>query len=223
MPSTSSTKFDDSEIYKIVTIGDTNTGKTNIITRYIEDKFHDNSRPTIGVEFFQKSISLNVKNTQEQVKLQIWDTAGQERFRSMASNYYRHAYGVLIVYDITEKRTFENIDNWLKEIRNNCGKDVEITLIGNKKDLTSEREVFTEDAKKYANKHKLVFYETSALYNKDKTIQNIFYDLAKRIRMNDKLEKFSSSTMNGWKTTTQNSMGGYDLERKKRKKNDSCC
>ena len=95
---------------KIILIGDTGVGKTNIVSRFIEHKFLDSQKPTIGVEFYQKNIKLTKENQRVvDVLLQIWDTAGQERFRGLVSSYYRNASGIIIVYDVTKRKSFENV------------------------------------------------------------------------------------------------------------------
>lgn len=101
-------------LYKIVLIGDSAVGKSNILSRFTKNEFNAESKTTIGVEFATKNVTMDSKK----VKLQVWDTAGQERFRSMASAYYRGALGALLVYDITRRNTFENLDKWVKELKN---------------------------------------------------------------------------------------------------------
>lgn len=172
-------------MYKVVIIGDTGAGKTNIVTKYINDYFDGVSRPTIGVEFFQKELSLeSSEGLKSDVKLQIWDTAGQERFRGMASSYYRKAFGVLLVYDITNRESFINLDKWLEEVHSYTDSGIEMMLIGNKKDLVHERQVTTEEGLDFSKRHNLLFYETSALRNEDKLIEELFNTLARRIHQN---------------------------------------
>ena len=167
--------FDDIDIYKIVIIGDSGVGKTNVITKYVSNSFEEVSRPTIGVEFFQKDIIFKFeKEKAETVRLQIWDTAGQERFRGMASSYYRKAYGVLLVYDVTNRESYLGLDKWLDEINAYADQAVEVILIGNKDDLVSEREVSTEEGENYSKKNKLTFYETSAKLNQGKILEKVF-------------------------------------------------
>ena len=101
-------------VYKIVLVGDTGVGKTNLLTRFSKNEFNLESRATIGVEFATRTITTE---TGDVIKAQIWDTAGQERYRAIASSYYRGAAGALLVYDITKKSSFESIDRWLSELR----------------------------------------------------------------------------------------------------------
>ncbi|XP_018465066.1 ras-related protein RABA5c isoform X2 [Raphanus sativus] len=140
-------------LFKIVIIGDSAVGKSNLLTRYARNEFNPNSKATIGVEFQTQSMVIDGK----EVKAQIWDTAGQERFRAVTSAYYRGAVGALVVYDITRSSTFENIGRWLDEL------NIAKMLIGNKCDLESIRAVSVEEGKGLAESHGLFFMETSAL------------------------------------------------------------
>ena len=146
-------------IFKIIIIGDSTTGKTNILNKYLNTKFDKDFKATIGVELGNKT--LKIKN--DTVNCQIWDTAGQERYRSMTKAYYKGALGALIVYDITKKFTFENIENWIVELKNSADKKVSIILIGNKNDLENERVVKKEEAENKAKEYGIAFLETSAL------------------------------------------------------------
>ena len=146
-------------IFKIIIIGDSTTGKTNILNKYLNNKFDKDFKATIGVELGNKT--LKIKN--DTVNCQIWDTAGQERYRSMTKAYYKGALGALIVYDITKKFTFENIENWIVELKNSADKKVSIILIGNKNDLENERVVKKEEAENKAKEYGIAFLETSAL------------------------------------------------------------
>ncbi|KAB2078200.1 hypothetical protein ES319_A06G146100v1 [Gossypium barbadense] len=145
--------------FKVVLIGDSDVGKSNLLSRFTKNEFSLESKSTIGVEFATRSITIEDKV----VKAQIWDTAGQERYRAVTSAYYRGAVGALLVYDATRHVTFENIERWLKELRDHTDGSIVIMLLGNKSDLRHLRAVFTEDAKAFAEKEKTYFMETSAL------------------------------------------------------------
>lgn len=133
-------------IFKVVLIGDSGVGKTNLLSRYLKNEFSFDSKTTVGVEFGAKRLEIDgVK-----IKAQIWDTAGQERFRSITNAYYKGAKGALLVYDCTRRDTFENINKWVPELKQSGDKDVTIILVGNKIDLESERQVSTEDGQKKA-------------------------------------------------------------------------
>ncbi|KNB46831.1 RAS-like protein [Blastocystis sp. subtype 4] len=145
-------------LYKIVLIGDSNVGKTNILSRFTKDEFSLDSKATVGVEFSSKCVKIN----NSIIKAQIWDTAGQERYRSITSAYYRGAVGALMVYDITSRSSFENVEGWLSELRQHSEGDMVVILIGNKCDLANQRCISTEEAIAYAEKHNMAFIETSA-------------------------------------------------------------
>ncbi len=148
-------------IFKIVLIGDSGVGKSNILSRYIRDEFSIETKSTVGVEFGGKVIKIK-GNT---IKAQIWDTAGQERYKSITNAYYKGAKGALVVFDITRRDTFNNVDRWIGELKSNAENDVSIILIGNKTDLEDQRQVSLEEAKSKAEHHSLAYVETSALQN----------------------------------------------------------
>ncbi|CAA0833913.1 Ras-related protein RABA4a [Striga hermonthica] len=146
-------------VFKVVLIGDSAVGKSQLLSRFARDEFSLDSKATIGVEFQTRTLLIQHKS----VKAQIWDTAGQERYRAVTSAYYRGAVGAMLVYDITKRQTFEHIPRWLEELRSHADKNIVIILVGNKSDLGDNRVVSTEDAKEFAQKEGLFFLETSAL------------------------------------------------------------
>ncbi|KAD5802782.1 hypothetical protein E3N88_14142 [Mikania micrantha] len=146
-------------VFKIVLIGDSAVGKSQLLARFSRNEFSLDSKATIGVEFQTKTIVIDHKN----VKAQIWDTAGQERYRAVTSAYYRGAVGAMLVYDITKRQSFDHIARWLEELRAHADDKIVIMLIGNKSDLDSHREVSSEDATEFAEREGLFFMETSAL------------------------------------------------------------
>ena len=133
-------------LFKLLVIGDSGVGKSCILLRFSDDVFTDNFISTIGVDFKIKKLDING----QQVKMQIWDTAGQERFRTITSSYYRGAHGIIIVYDITNKESFDHVERWLNEIKTFAGDNVEKVLVGNKCDLESKRVVPTVQGEKLA-------------------------------------------------------------------------
>ena len=147
-------------IFKVVFLGDSSVGKSNIISKYKLNEFNRNSKSTVGVEFYSKIITQNNKN----IKIQIWDTAGQERFKSITKSYYKGAKGAIIVYDITRRATFENVQEWFKDTKT-MGDNTHLVLmlVGNKCDLVNERQVSNEERKKEAEMNGMAFMETSAL------------------------------------------------------------
>ena len=151
------------KMYKIVLVGDSGVGKSNLLKRFTKDEFSFDSKSTIGVEFATKVLRIKDKV----IKVQLWDTAGQERFRAMTGTYYKKARGALIVYDITSKESFDSVKKWLEEVQNNERTDSEEPIvrliIGNKSDRADQRAVETETAMEFAKEHEVSFLETSAM------------------------------------------------------------
>ncbi|XP_059661471.1 ras-related protein RABA1f-like [Cornus florida] len=162
-------------LFKLVLIGDSGVGKSNLLSRFARNEFSLESKSTIGVEFATRSIRVDDKV----VKAQIWDTAGQERYRAITSAYYRGAVGALIVYDVTRHVTFENVERWLKELRDHTDSNIAIMLVGNKADLRHLRAVSTEDAKAFAERENTFFMETSALESLN--VDNAFTEVLTQI------------------------------------------
>ncbi|KAL7002032.1 Ras-related protein RABA2a [Sarracenia purpurea var. burkii] len=162
-------------LFKVVLIGDSGVGKSNLLSRFTRNEFCLESKSTIGVEFATRTLQVEGRT----VKAQIWDTAGQERYRAITSAYYRGALGALLVYDVTKPTTFENVSRWLKELRDHADANIVIMLIGNKTDLKHLRAVATEDAQGLAEKEGLSFIETSALEatNVEKAFQTILSEI----------------------------------------------
>ena len=163
-------------MYKILLLGDSSVGKTCILTRYSENTFQEDHLATIGLDFKQKNVNLE---NGKSVKVQIWDTAGQDRFKSITKNYYKGAHGIMLIYDVTTRRSFDNVRNWIDTIKEEVSDKVNIILVGNKIDNNDNRQVTTEEGQEIANEYKLPFYETSA-----KTGDNIdkaFNDLITRV------------------------------------------
>ncbi|XP_013878534.1 ras-related protein Rab-25 [Austrofundulus limnaeus] len=146
-------------VFKVVLIGESGVGKSNLLSRFTKNEFSHDSRTTIGVEFSTRTVQLNGFI----IKAQIWDTAGLERYRAITSAYYRGAVGALLVYDITKHLTYESVERWLKELYVHADPHIVVMLVGNKSDLDSDRSVPVEEAKDFAAKKGLLFLETSAL------------------------------------------------------------
>ena len=145
-------------LFKVLLLGDTDVGKSSLILRYTEETFNSKLVNSIGVDFKMKKKEIDGKI----IKVQIWDTAGHERFRSITYSYYRGANAIIIVFDITDKKSFLSITEWLKQIEKHAKENVFKFLVGNKSDLAEERKVTFEEAKEYADKHDLPYIETSA-------------------------------------------------------------
>lgn len=163
-------------LFKVVIIGDSGVGKSNLMTRYTNNDFSTESQPTIGVEFMTKNVEVGNRDA----KVQIWDTAGQERFRAISRSIYHGAKGAFLVYDMTRQETFDNIQQWLQELKAHVHATCQIFLIGNKSDLEHLRVVKKETAERFARDNGISFLETSALEstNVDKAfkflVQSIF-------------------------------------------------
>ncbi|KAK7471291.1 Rab GTPase ypt31 [Stygiomarasmius scandens] len=162
-------------LFKVVLIGDSGVGKSNLLSRFTRNEFNLESKSTIGVEFATRSINVDGKT----VKAQIWDTAGQERYRAITSAYYRGAVGALLVYDIAKHATYVNVTRWLKELRDHADSNIVIMLVGNKSDLKHLRAVPTDEAKAFSTENGLSFIETSALdaSNVESAFQTILTDI----------------------------------------------
>ncbi|XP_051999350.1 ras-related protein Rab-25-like [Xyrauchen texanus] len=146
-------------VFKVVLIGESGVGKSNMLSRFTKNEFNHDSRTTIGVEFSTRTVQLNSLT----IKAQIWDTAGLERYRAITSAYYRGAVGALLVYDISKHLTYESAERWLKELYDHADPHIVVMLVGNKTDLAAVRTVPKEDAMDFAEKNGLLFMETSAL------------------------------------------------------------
>ncbi|KAL3666837.1 Ras-related protein RABE1e [Phytophthora oleae] len=173
-----SSKYD--LLIKLLLIGDSGVGKSCVLLRYSDDSFTTSFITTIGIDFKVKTIDVDGKR----IKLQIWDTAGQERFRTITTAYYRGAMGILLVYDVTDDHSFQNIRNWMTQIRQNASSNVNKILIGNKCDVDpSERAVTTKQGQDLADEFGIKFFETSAKSNQniDEAFRSIAVDIQKRL------------------------------------------
>lgn len=184
-------------LYKIIIIGDSNVGKSNILSRFVRDDFETKTTATIGVEFATRTLTLDDKI----IKIQLWDTAGQERYRAVTSAYYRGATGVIMVYDLTQRVTFDHLQKWYQEVLDNTHEPVEVLLVGNKADLNHLREVSTQEAQTLARKQNFHFIETSAFTGSGVTdafhllISNLFLGTKKSIQGVSKETNLPSSQL----------------------------
>ena len=189
-------------LIKLVLLGDSTVGKTNLVLRFTENRFSENSLPTLGYDFKSKIITLKSK---KKAKLQIWDTAGQERFMSLSKSIFQRVDAIMLVYDITNIITFNNLENWIKKIKE-FNDTMPIMLVGNKTDLNEERIVRYEDGKNLANENKMQFLEASALNgeNVDKafvSFGNEIFNCLKKKLIDDR----------------------FSLESNKKRKKKKCC
>jgi len=167
------------QVFKILMIGDSNVGKSSLLIRFSDNEYYNNYITTVGLDFRTKKINIDNKI----IRLEIWDAAGQERFKALTKLYYRNCYGVLLVFDITDEKSFINIKNWINEFDKHCNiPNVSKILIGNKCDLLTEKKVSDEEIDKLCLKYNLNYIETSA---KDNTnVELSFNELGKKIIKN---------------------------------------
>eukprot|EP00478_Filoreta_tenera_P002228 GABV01002289.1.p1 GENE.GABV01002289.1~~GABV01002289.1.p1 ORF type:complete len:204 (-),score=67.03 GABV01002289.1:17-628(-) len=163
-------------LFKLLLIGDSGVGKSCLLLRFADDTYTESYISTIGVDFKIRTIDLDGKT----IKLQIWDTAGQERFRTITSSYYRGAHGIIIVYDVTDMESFNNVRQWLFEIDRFASENVSKLLVGNKCDLSSSKAVDYDTAKKFAEQHDMPFLETSA--KSSHNVEQAFLMMAAQIK-----------------------------------------
>ena len=187
--------------FKLIVIGDSNVGKTTLISKYIDNEIKDDISPTVGLENKVKTTQINGIKT----KIQIWDTAGQEKFNSLTKNVFTNTDGILIMFDLTNKTSFTNIKYWIEDLKDKTGHKIKKIIVGNKSDLVDKRKVTNEDIKSITDKYKYI--EVSALNGNN--VENAFNTLIKSIvgkrtveeliadfGMNDQLLSLSGSTIN---------------------------
>ena len=163
-------------VYKVLLLGDTTVGKTCFLMKYTDKTFQDIHMATIGLDYRLKTMKLK---SGKSIKLQIWDTAGQDRFRAITKNYYKGSHGIILIYDVTNLQTFENVKTWVNQIREEASPNVIIYIAGNKIDMEAERKVAKEDGEKMAEELGFPFMETSA--KSGININETFEDLVERI------------------------------------------
>ncbi len=197
---------------KIIVVGDSGVGKTNLINRFASDKFDTNSKATIGVEFVYKTLKIN----KEVIKIEVWDTAGQERYRAITSSYYKGAKGAIIVYDITNEDSFNNVESWMNEVTKKGQRDIQFLLLGNKKDLVNDREVSEEKGIEKARELNMHLFEASAL---EKTnVNEAFNYLMREIYMEIRMQKNRNFSDNDEKID----QAGIALNTNKKEKKKFC-
>jgi len=168
--------MNDDVIYKVLLLGDSTVGKTCFLIKYTDKTFQDVHMATIGLDYRLKNMTLK---SGKNVKLQIWDTAGQDRFRAITKNYYKGANGIILIYDITNPQTFDNVKGWISQIREEANQNVLIYIAGNKIDMEEERKIQKEDGEKLAGEYGFPFVETSA--KEGININETFEDLVEKI------------------------------------------
>ena len=176
--------------YKIMVLGESKVDKTQLIKRYTKNVFGGVYLTTVGMDFQDKIIEIEDKK----VRLQIWDTAGQERFRNVTKSYFQSSQGLVLVYDITDRESFEKLNFWVDNIKNFAPENAKFILVGNKCDLANERKVSYEEGENYAKNLNIKFFEASA---RDGTnVNELFFYLANEIYQDNKL-KGNNNSNNG--------------------------
>ena len=192
--------------FKLIIVGDSGVGKTNLINRFAANQFNINSKSTIGVEFVYKTLKIN----NDIIKVEIWDTAGQERYKAITSAYYKGAKGAIIVYDITSEESFNNIEMWIQEVKAKALNNLQIMIIGNKSDLSKYRKVSLDKGVEKAKILDVHFFEASAL---DQTnvneafkclIKEMYYDSKNKSRTNNNDSDGNNICENGIELKTEN-------------------
>ena len=214
--------------FKLLLIGNSSVGKSSLLFRFVENVWDDSFVPTIGVDFVSNLLSVilifiykqklkTLEVNGKKVKLQIWDTAGQERFKNITASYYRGGNGVLVVYDITERESFDNLNSWLIEIEKNANKNVYKLLIGNKCDLEDKRKVSYQEGKDFAESNGMKFMETSA--KTASKVQEAFELLTNEI-IKASINKEKGLEKKEPKKAVRLTSGGTDIAAKKK---GGCC
>jgi len=180
-------------LFKLLLIGDSGVGKSCLLLRFADDTYTESYISTIGVDFKIRTLDLGGKTC----KLQIWDTAGQERFRTITSSYYRGAHGIIVVYDVTDKESFNNVKHWMQEIDKYGAEGVNKLLIGNKCDLSSKKCVSYDEAKELADSMTVQFMETSAknAHNVESAFQTMANEIKERVATQQKTTSKSTTTI----------------------------
>jgi len=163
------------EKLKLMILGDSNVGKSSILRKYCKNEFNGSYVATIGIDFQIKYLNIDGKK----IKLQIWDTAGQERYRVVTKNYFNTSDGFLIIYDITNRESFLNINNWIEQINTLVGGNIKCIIFGNKNDLKEMRKVSIKEGEEMAKKYKCNFFETSA--KEGNNLEEGFYNITKDV------------------------------------------
>ena len=201
--------------YKTIVIGDSGVGKSCLTVQAVHNKFEELYRATVGFEF----MSFNIRINKVVIKLQIWDTCGQEVYKSLITGLYRNSSLAIIIYSVTNKNSFQHVENWIKELKLNSSKNIKIILVGNKCDLVSERKISYQEGENLKKKHKLdYFLEASAKTGNN--AKNILIEAAKilykgysEIKTNEENNILNDSQSNSQKLDSEKSV-------KKKKK---CC
>ena len=204
--------------FKIILVGESSVGKTSIMKRFIDNKFNNEYQSTISAVNTKKIYRIDNDNIAE---LNIWDTAGEEKFRTITKQFYKDAHGALLIYDITQKETFNKIDSWLEELVDAAPSDIIIFLIGNKIDMDQKREVEYNDGKNFAEKNNISFYEVSA--KNGNNIGSTFDILSNKIFQNMKEEENNENKYDRREQRGSIQLNKRTFNEKRKSQNNICC
>jgi small GTP-binding protein len=197
-------------IMKVIIVGNPSVGKSNLILQYTENKFNSEHSPTLGLDFSTKKVQLNNIT----FTCQLWDTAGQEQFQSITSKYYKDSTCAVIVFDITDRKSFISVKKWHHDITKECDDNVVIALVGNKCDLENKRQVTYDDARTLADELNVSYYETSAKTGDN--IDNMFKELIQVV------EEIIRNDENGWMNMKLSKMDKLVLEHDNNNRHKYC-
>ena len=199
------------EVIQLGTLGDSGVGKSNLSSVYVNNKFYPEMIATIGFNCLIKDTTIKVNNIEKKIKIKIWDTAGQEKFKSISVQYIKNCIGILLVYSIDDRNSLNNLENWIKDIKDKTNYEkVPLILIGNKCDLEDERKVSKEEGEKFALKYNIKFFECSAKNNIN--VNQAFENL-----INEVVENYQDEFIN------ENDKGIKIEENNDKKKKEGCC
>lgn len=216
--STSLTENDENSykfIFKIILIGDSGTGKTSLINRYIYNNFHEKYLCTIGVDFMMKKVVLDDNTV---IKLQIWDTAGMEKYKQITSTYYRGAQGAIVVFDLSSQTSFNSVSKWVNDFKqiSNPNYHQTIYIVGNKNDLVDKREVTQEDIDNYCEMNNFAYLETSAKTGEG--VEKMFMGFAKEL-----VTKYESNGEGNIPLFQRGNVINLETKGEDNKKSGTCC
>ena len=197
---------------KVILIGDSGVGKTNIMSKYLKNQFMENSKATVGVEFGSKLFN----HEGHKIKAQIWDTAGQEKYKAITGAYYKGSKGAFVVYDITRKETFASVERWVNDLKSTSDPKLTIILIGNKNDMEDQRQVTKEQGEEKAKSFGCAFLETSALSGDN-------LDKAFTLMVKEIFEKFNNESTGEEEGDSVKKGEDIKLEKATENKKKSCC
>ena len=214
------TRVDDKEydhLFKLLIVGNSAVGKSALLMRYADGTYDASYITTIGIDFKVRTIEVEDKR----VKMQIWDTAGQERFRTIGTAYYRKTHGVIVVYDVTSRESFSNVERWLSEIKQNCETTPTVVLVGNKDDDPNSKKVGSDEANEFARKMEIPLFETSAKENIN--VEEMFYQVAKLMVDKNVLKTLARTKAKENDNDNKKVRPDRSDEKRKRKKGKSRC